>query len=68
MILDLAVVIVHVVDVSEEATLQTRADPDPALLRGVAVRTVTAERVVQRLPAVPLSSRGMLDMVGQFLC
>ena len=66
MILDLAVVIVHVVDVSAEATLQTRADPDPALLRGVAVRTATAKRVVQRLPAVPLSLN-VSDTVGQFL-
>ena len=66
MILDPAVVIVHVVDVNAEATLQTRADPDPALLRGVAVRTVTAKRIAQRLPAVPLSLN-VIDMVGQFL-
>ena len=66
MILDPAVVIVHAVDVNAEATPLTRADPDPALLRGVAVRTVTAKRVVQRLPVVPLSSKG-IDMVGQFL-
>ena len=66
MILDPAVVIVHAVDVSAEATLQTQADPDPALLRGVAVRTVTAKRVVQRLPVVAFSSKG-IDIVGQFL-
>ena len=68
MILDPAVVIVHAVDVNAEATPLTRADPDPdpSLLRGVAVRTVTAKRVVQRLPVVPLSSKG-IDMVGQFL-
>ena len=66
MILDPAIVIVHAVDVSAEATLPTRADPDPALLRGVAVRTVTAKRVVQKLPVVPLSLN-VSDTVGQFL-
>ena len=68
MILDPAVVIVHAVDVSAEATLPTRADPDPALLRGVAVRTVIVRRVSQRLLAEVLSLSGILDMVGQFLC
>ena len=67
MILDPAAAIVHAVDVNAEATLQTQVDPDPALLRGVAVRTVTAKRVVQRLPAVPFSSNEESDMVGQFL-
>ena len=64
--LDPVVVTVHAVDVSAEATLPTRADPDPALLRGVAVRIATAKRVVQRLPAVPLSLN-VSDTVGQFL-
>ena len=68
MILDPVVVTVHAVDVNAEATPRTRADPDPALLRGVAVRTVIVRRVSQRLPAVVLSLRGILDMVGQFLC
>ena len=67
MILDPTAAIVHAVDVNAEATPLTRADPDPALLRGVAVRTVTVKRVVQRLPAVPLFSN-VSDMVGQFLC
>jgi len=64
MILDLVVVTVHAVDVNAEATPRTRADPDPALLRSVAVRTVIVRRVAQRLPAVALSLRGILDMVG----
>ena len=66
--LDPVVVTVHAVDVNAEATPRTRADPDPALLRGVAVRTVIVRRVPQRLLAVVLSLRGILDMVGQFLC
>ena len=68
MILDLVVVTVHAVDVNAEATPRTRADPDPALLRGVAVRTVIVRRVPQWLLARILSIRGILDIVGQFLC
>jgi len=66
--LDPVVVAVHAVDVNAEVTPRTRAHPDPAPLWGVAVRTVRVRRVTQRPPAVALSLRGTLDMVGQFLC